>query len=279
MMRYISLVVFLSLIPVLRLFAADKSDSLKMIYTAVDGYCLADSVLKIEYTIEDESKVKSCELQCSYDGGNNWRAIKQYEGAITKKCTLQVKYPDILPTATDDCYFDYMGKNIYFRVKQVTSSGNIFSYGDYVTFVCKPKISYFVYRTKDDTESSFHICIVPENFQNLNWPRIFEININGKNFDLEKDNNNGVYKVQVKDKDNFTISGAETLICQIQVKNGVIDANLSNDTFQSKIQPDQFTINVATDLPAIPTRLKGIHHGGSGKPITRSGTTNGARIG
>lgn len=115
LMRYLALIIFLSLIPVW-LFAADKSDSLKMIYTAVDGYCSAESVLKIEYTIKDESKVKSCELQCSYDGGNNWRAIKQYEGAITKNCTLQVQYPDVLPTATDNNYFDCMGKDIAKRM-------------------------------------------------------------------------------------------------------------------------------------------------------------------
>lgn len=279
-MKSILLVVFLIIFPFCKLLAANIGTISVVSISGADGYWGTETPLQIKFVANTSfNESTNCVLQCSLNGGKTWRTIVQYENSLTKNCTLQVQYADMLPMATDDCYFNNMGKDIYLRIKQ----GTMFSTEKVAKFVCKPKCSHIIYRTNDDTEYSFHICIIPENFQNLNWQDKFQLNCSITNSKGEKSpsvnyefvKNCGVYISEIK-----LIEDAVTIACQVQVPNGTLDADLEDDdTFKSKIQPDQFTINVATDLPAIPTRLKGIHHGGSGKPITRSGTTNGARIG
>lgn len=118
-MRYSSLVVFFLLFSYCRLFAQeDESIGNVSIISNVDadGYCGTEAPLKIKFDANDNFKTSNnCELQCK-TGTLDWKTIKHYEGSITQNCTLQVQYTDMLPTATDDCYFNNMGKDIAKRM-------------------------------------------------------------------------------------------------------------------------------------------------------------------
>ncbi len=119
-MRYSSLVVFFLLFCFYHAFAQeDKGIGTVSVIpnTDADGYCGTETPLQIKFVANSKFNSSiNCELQCSFDGRNTWNTIKHYEGSITQNCTLQVQYPDMLPMATDDNYFNNMGKDIAKRM-------------------------------------------------------------------------------------------------------------------------------------------------------------------
>jgi len=185
-------------------------------------------------------------LKYKFKWQKDWHKLQYYEGSIVPNSELEIQYVDLLLDTTDiGCaYINRLAKDVYFKLND----------GDEVSakFLVKPKFAYILYRTTDNTDLSFHIRIIPENFRDLDWSEIFELNCtpinenevaaNGENFELRK--NGDVYEVQIKNtENNFSINGTLKIECQIQAKN--------ETSISQEINPNSFTIN-QSDIPATP---------------------------
>lgn len=252
-MRHLILYVLCILLPCSELLAANIGTISIISDSDKDGYSDTETPLQIKFVADTSfNESTNCLLQCSLDG-KNWRTIKYYEGSITQNCTLQVQYPDLLPTATDDCYFNNMGNDIFFRIYQ---DGNTTNEGAYAKFVCKPKYidPVPVYRTiNSNGKHSLVVCIIPENFQNLNWSDVFnfhwDVLKSGEKVKSSEPNckleiSGSYYIVKIDEQDGFYASNQ--FQCQIQA------INIPNAKLKEKIEPNSFLINIK-DIPAIPS--------------------------
>lgn len=238
-------------------FSTDKLDITST--KDADGFYTADAALEFEWIISQEIKetMASCVLQYSFDKGNNWSILNYYDGSVNDgrisdddsqvKIKIKIKYADLLPQKTDVSYIENLAKEIWFKIKYVvktregnktilkTEESNI----EKPKFLVSPKYSTpIIYRTTEDTDPTmFHIGIIPENFNDLDWSKYFELLV-CESYEFELKKKGGFYEAQVKDIE--AINDLSQITCKIQA----INNNNVSEEFIKKINPAIFSLQI-----------------------------------